>query len=238
MLRWKNIYIKEFYNHWQLTVWLNWGAGCVAIRRTTQQDMACAHSRSFMALNRSNSFLKLWAKNHLQQGEGQNILRAGKENIIPVSKKVCLSSASQRNVKERRECTTQLHRGPAPRWRHIHWQWVAMVMTAEAEEVPKTAERTLLISIDHHDMSRINLSSSPAQKIKFVLDSRQPVENGRIFNLAVGLQQSITGEVSQLLKVMALASRLAGPDNVVPSLPGADSWLRKKKRRKNSGACS
>ena len=38
-------------------------------------------------------------------------------------------------------------------------------------------------------------------------------------------QQSTVGEVSQPLKVMALASRLAGPDNAGPSLPGSDSWL-------------
>ena len=31
---------------------------------------------------------------------------------------------------------------------------------------------------------------------------------------------------------MALASRLAGPDNTVPSLPGSDSWLSKKKQKK------
>ena len=31
---------------------------------------------------------------------------------------------------------------------------------------------------------------------------------------------------------MALASRLAGPDNAVPSLPGSDSWLSKKKQKK------
>ena len=60
-------------------------------------------------------------------------------------------------------------------------------MTAEAEEVPKTAERTPLISNDHHESFRIYLSSSHVQKIKFVPDSRQPFENGRIFNLAVGL---------------------------------------------------
>ena len=36
---------------------------------------------------------------------------------------------------------------------------------------------------------------------------------------------------------MALASRLAGPGNAVPSLPGSDSWLSKEKQ-KNSGACS
>ena len=45
-------------------------------------------------------------------------------------------------------------------------------------------------------------------------------------------QQSTVGEVSQPLKVMALASRLAGPDNAVPSLPGSDSWLSKKKQEK------
>ena len=54
-------------------------------------------------------------------------------------------------------------------------------------------------------------------------------------------QQSIAtvGEVhvSQPLKVMAQASRLAGPDNDVPSLPGSDSWLSKKKQKK-SEACS
>ena len=46
-------------------------------------------------------------------------------------------------------------------------------------------------------------------------------------------QQSTVGEVSQPLKVMALARRLAGPDNAVPSLPGSDSWLSKKKQKKN-----
>ena len=40
-----------------------------------------------------------------------------------------------------------------------------MVMTAEAEEVPKTAERTPLISNDYHESSRIHLSSSSVQKI-------------------------------------------------------------------------
>ena len=50
-------------------------------------------------------------------------------------------------------------------------------------------------------------------------------------------QQSTVGEVSQPLKVMALASRLAGPDNAVPSLPDSDSWLSKKKQKK-SEACS
>ena len=45
-------------------------------------------------------------------------------------------------------------------------------------------------------------------------------------------QQSTVGEVSQPLKVMALASRLAGPDNAVPSLPDSDSWLSKKKQKK------
>ena len=48
-------------------------------------------------------------------------------------------------------------------------------------------------------------------------------------------QQSIAtvGEVSQPLKVMALANRLAGPDNAVPSLPGSDSWLSEKKQKKS-----
>ena len=36
----------------------------------------------------------------------------------------------------------------------------------------------------------------------------------------------------ELLEVMALASRPAGPDNAVPSLPGSDSWLSKKKQKK------
>ena len=48
-------------------------------------------------------------------------------------------------------------------------------------------------------------------------------------------QQSIVtvGEVSQPLMVMELANRLAGPDNAIPSLPGSDSWLSKKKQKKN-----
>ena len=52
-------------------------------------------------------------------------------------------------------------------------------------------------------------------------------------------QQLTVGEVSQPPKVMAQASRLAGPDNAVPSLQGSDSWLSKKKQQKSgSGACS
>ena len=47
-------------------------------------------------------------------------------------------------------------------------------------------------------------------------------------------QQWTVGEVSQPLKVMALASRLALPDNAVPSLPGSDSWLSKKKQKKTN----
>ena len=50
-------------------------------------------------------------------------------------------------------------------------------------------------------------------------------------------QQSTVGEILQLLEVLALASRLAGPDNAVLSLTGSDSWLSKKKK-KNSGALS
>ena len=46
-------------------------------------------------------------------------------------------------------------------------------------------------------------------------------------------QPSTVGEVSQPLKVVALASRLAGPDNAVPRLPVSDSWLSKKKQKKN-----
>ena len=47
-------------------------------------------------------------------------------------------------------------------------------------------------------------------------------------------QQSTVGEVSQRLKVMALARRPAGPDNAsaVPSFPGSDSWLSEKKKTK------
>ena len=39
------------------------------------------------------------------------------------------------------------------------------------------------------------------------------------------------------LEVMALAGRLAGPDNAVPSLPDSDSWPSEKKQ-KNPGARS
>ena len=44
-------------------------------------------------------------------------------------------------------------------------------------------------------------------------------------------QQSTVGKVSHPVKVMAPASRLAGPDNAVTSLPGSDSWLSKKKQK-------
>ena len=44
-------------------------------------------------------------------------------------------------------------------------------------------------------------------------------------------QQSTVGEVSQLLEVMVLASRLAGSNDAVPSLPGSDSWLSKRNEK-------
>ena len=50
-------------------------------------------------------------------------------------------------------------------------------------------------------------------------------------------QQSTVGEVSQLRNRaaggLALAGRLAGQDNAVPSLPGSDSWLSEKKQKKS-----
>ena len=61
---------------------------------------------------------------------------------------------------------------------------------------------------------------------KFILpplDSARQLENE---------QQSTVGEVSQLLEVMALASRLAGPENAVPVFRGSDIELSKKKRKK------
>ena len=60
-----------------------------------------------------------------------------------------------------------------------------------------------------------------------------PSSSGLCIRQIENEQQSTAGEVSQPLKVMALASRLAGPDNAVPSLPGSDSWLSKKKPKKN-----
>ena len=65
-----------------------------------------------------------------------------------------------------------------------------------------------------------------ANSFKFIpppLDSARQLENE---------QQSTVGEVSQLLEVMALASRLAGPENAVPVFRGSDSELSKKKRKK------
>ena len=52
-----------------------------------------------------------------------------------------------------------------------------------------------------------------------------PSSSGLCIRQIENEQQSTVGEVSQSLKVMALASRLAGPDNAGPSLPGSDSWL-------------
>ena len=65
-----------------------------------------------------------------------------------------------------------------------------------------------------------------------------PSSSGLCVRQIENKQQSTVGEVSQPLKVMALASRLAGPDNAVPSLPSSDNWLSKKKQKKKSGACS
>ena len=83
-------------------------------------------------------------------------------------------------------------------------------------------------SVSLHDSLAVNPSDrSPTLPSSSGLCVRQ-IENE---------QQSSVGEVSQPLKVMALASRLAGPDNAVPGLPGSDSWLSKKKQKK-SEPCS
>ena len=59
-----------------------------------------------------------------------------------------------------------------------------------------------------------------------------PSSSGLCVRQIENLQQSTVGEVSQPLKVMALARRLAGPDNAVRSLLGSDSWLSEKKQKK------
>ena len=81
------------------------------------------------------------------------------------------------------------------------------------------------------------------QKEKIIVAARQsvhPSERSPTLPSSSGLcvrqieneQQPTVGEVSPPLKVMALASRLAGPENAVPSLPGSDSWLSKRKQKK------
>ena len=59
-----------------------------------------------------------------------------------------------------------------------------------------------------------------------------PSSSGLCIRQIENEQQSTVGEVSQPLKFMALARRLAGPDNAVPSLPGSESWLSKKETEK------
>ena len=95
----------------------------------------------------------------------------------------------------------------------------------------------------------LSFSASAIKKKKVSVAARQsvhpserlptlPSSSGLCVRQIENEQQSTVGEVSQPLKVMALASRQAGPDNAAPSLPGSDSWLSKKKQKKKSGACS
>ena len=86
-------------------------------------------------------------------------------------------------------------------------------------------------------------SPSPRKHKKVIIAAQQsvhPSERSPTLPSSSGLirqieneQQSTVGEVSQPLKVMALASRLAGPDNAVRNLPGSDSWLSTKKQKKS-----
>ena len=75
-------------------------------------------------------------------------------------------------------------------------------------------------SVSPHD----NLAVHPSERYATL-----PSSSGLFVRQIENEQQSTVGEVSisQPLKVMALASRLAGPDNAVPSHPGSDSWLSK-----------
>ena len=86
-------------------------------------------------------------------------------------------------------------------------------------------------------IKKIKKSVSPHDSLAVHPSERSPTlpsSSGLCVQQIENEQQSIAtvGEVSQPLKVMALASRLAGPDNAVPSLPGSDSWLSKKKQKK------
>ena len=84
-------------------------------------------------------------------------------------------------------------------------------------------------------------SPSPRKHKKVIFAAQQSVHpsersptlpsSSGLFRQIENEQQSTVGEVSQPLKVMALASRLAGPNNAVPNLPGSDSWLSTKKQK-------
>ena len=86
-----------------------------------------------------------------------------------------------------------------------------MVMTAGSEEVSKTADGHL--SFQTTITNRLESTFPPhlCKKIKFVLDSRQPFENGRIFNLAVGLERVRRIEHATLKPLVFTCTGGAGP---------------------------
>ena len=87
--------------------------------------------------------------------------------------------------------------------------------------------KKIIKSVSPHDSQFIQANSNVHQPFQVPHDCVRQIENE---------QQSTVGEVSQPLKVMALANGQAGacPDNAVPRLPGSDSWLSKKKQNKKN----
>ena len=94
--------------------------------------------------------------------------------------------------------------------------------------------------MSHHTLSPLPLRVSIEKKSQCQRKSVHPSERSPTLpssssRLCVrqieNEEQSIVREVSHLLEVMAPASRLAVPDNAVPSPPRSDSWLSKKKQK-------
>ena len=105
---------------------------------------------------------------------------------------------------------------------------VVGAVTVKPAEPLSPSPLLLRVSIKKSQCRRTTVSSS-----KRTLNSPTlPSSSGLCVRQIENEQQSTVCEVSQPLKVMALASRLAGPDNAVPSLPGSDSWLSSNKPKK------
>ena len=97
--------------------------------------------------------------------------------------------------------------------------------------------RACLLRVSFKKKKKKKKSVSPHDSLAVHADQSErsptlPSSSGLCVRQIENEQQSTVGEVSQRLKVMALARRPAGPDNAVPSLPGSDSWLSEKKQTK------
>ena len=134
------------------------------------------------------------------------------------------------NVSGNTHAVSLLH---ASSWVQLLWRQRRILSPLSPSPLLRVSIKKKKKSLSPHDSLAVHPYPWPSERSPTL-----PSSSGLCVRQIENEQQSTVGEVSQPLKVMVLARRLAGPDNAVPSLPGSDSWLSKKRNKKKSEACS